>query len=479
MKAEELGCAMNHFSDALLKEAEVSQRKKTPRRGWLRWTAVAACAGILVGLGAQLFRGNQNAAPQGMPGKEHTGYLSYAGPILPLCIPESMESITARRELTLDFSHGQKNQCQVTDVYTISNKGTAEAHITLEYPYADNLRNTDRPTVFVNGEETDFETAVGESLGLSDSVNRWEQYQTALADGAYLQRALEPVSLSEEMAVVYFVTEPTQVRLDEPGAPTVNLQFRQDEETTVLSYGFNGGVYGDADSWQGRSFFLPRQESGNAEQLRCLIVLGGDIQQLTVQGYTDGGLTGSRDDLTAAVTRQELPLAQVLSLALEDLYRQWETNEGESWPPEGISGEACMAQVQRALPEFLEKTREGSDTGELEMLFSHVSVGRRVLYCGLTLDIPAGETVELTVCYPKKGSFDYPGMGGDREGVCGFDMVTGNTLLQLTEQRVQVLPGEGLEITEQSFGLDPENGQYQATLDPRQQHFMLEIRKVS
>lgn len=478
MKAEELSRAMEHFSDALLREAEVSQRKKMPRRGWLRWTAAAACAGILVGLGVRLFRENQNAVPSELPGREYTGYLSYAGPILPLCTQESRESITARRALTLDFSHGQKNLCQVTDAYTISNTGTADAHITLEYPYADDLKNAARPTIFVNGEELTFETAVGESLGLSGSVNRWEQYQTALADGTYLQRALEPVSPSEETAVVYFVTEPTQVPADEPGAPTLHLQFRQNGETTVLSYGFDGSVYGDEEGWQGRSFSLPRQGRETAEQLRCLIVLGGDIEQLTVRGYTDGSLTGSRDDLTAAVTRQELPLAQVLSLALEDLYRQWEANEGESWPPEGISGEACMAQVQRALPEFLEETREGSDTGELELLFTSVYNGRRVLYCGLMLDIPAGETAELTVCYPKEGSFDYPGMDGDREGVYGFDMVTGNTLLQLTEQRVQVLPGEGLEITEQSFGLDPENGQYQATLDPRQEHFMLEIREV-
>lgn len=485
MKAEQLSGAMEHFSDALLREADASRKtKKSPRR-WLGWAAAAACIGIIgtVGL-AQLHGNRQNAAPGEIPGQnEESGWMSYAGPMLSLCLPEENGNITARRQLTLDFVAGQQGgwdgSCQVTDVYTLYNTGDTDADITLEYPYADSLRNVSRPTVFVDGAETAYETAVGESLGLSGSVNQWEQYGMALADGSYLHRAMESVPALEQTAVVYFVTETSVVSTDETGAPTLDLHFRKNAETAVLSYGFNGGVYGDTEGWEGRNFFLPRQGSADAQQLRCLIVLGGDLEQLTVQGYVDGGLTKRRDDLTATVTRQEMSLEQALSLALEDMYRRWDTNEDESWPPEGISREDCMAQVRRAMPEFLEETREGGDTGELELLFTHVhGGGKRVLYCGVTLHIPAGGTVQVTVCYSKAGSYDYPGTGDAREGVRGFDgMVTPSAGLNLTEQTAVLRLGDGLEIVSQSFGFDPDADASPVTLDAGQEVYSLEVRE--
>lgn len=479
MKAENLSGAMAHFSDKLLREADASRKmKKSPRR-WLGWAAAVACLCIVCTLGLGMLRNNpQNAAP-GSPSQteERSGYLSYAGPILPLCMTEENENITARRALTLDFSDGQENHCQVTDTYTIYNSGATDAAITLEYPYADSLRNAARPTIFVGGEEITFETAVGESLGLSGSVNQWEQYQTALADGAYLQQALMSVSAPEETAVVYFVTETTQVSENEDGAPSIDLHFQKNAETAVLSYGFNGGIYGDADGWQDRHFFLPRQEMSNAEQLRCLIVLGDDIEQLTVQGYADGSLEKPRDDLTAVVTRQEMPLSQVLSLALEDMYQQWETNEGESWPAEGISLKTCMAQVQRALPEFLEETRAGFDTGDLELLFSHVHGGKRVLYCTVELTVPADGEIEIAVVYEKAGSYDYPGMSSDREGIYGYEAAAGIASgLTLTEQTVRVQTDDNLEIVSESFGLTLQQNAYSASLDAQQEVYTLEVR---
>lgn len=480
MKAENLSGAMAHFSDKLLREADTSRKMKKSPRHWLGWAVAAACVCITCTLGLGMLRENpQNAAP-GSPSQteEMGGYLSYAGPILPLCMAEEREAITARRALTLDFSDGQENYCQVTDAYTIYNSGTTDAVITLEYPYADSLKNSARPTIFVSGEKIAYETAVGEILGLSSSVNQWEQYQTALADGTYLQRALKQVSAPEETAVVYFVTELTQVSANEDGAPSIDLHFQKNAETVVLSYGFNGGVYGDADGWQSRSFFLPRQESGNAEQLRCLIVLGGDVEQLTVQGYTDGSLEKPRDDITAVVTRQEMPLAQVLSLALEDMYRQWETNEGESWPPEGISSDACMTQVQRALPEFLEETREGYDTGELELLFTRVHGGKRVLYCTLELTIPAGGEIEVTAFYEKAGSYDYPGTNSAREGIYGYEAAASLASgITMTEQTARVQIGDNLEIASESFGFASEQNGYSASLDAQQEVYTLEVRE--
>lgn len=480
MKAENLSGAMAHFSDKLLREADASRKmKKSPRR-WLGWAAAAACLCIVCTLGLGMLRNNpQNAAP-GSPSQteERSGYLSYAGPILPLCMTEDNENITARRALTLDFSDGQENHCQVTDAYTVYNSGAADTIITLEYPYADSLKNAARPTIFVSGKEIAYETAVGESLGLSGSVTQWEQYQTTLADGAYLQRALERVSAPEETAVVYFVTETTQVSANEDGAPSIDLHFQKNAETVVLSYGFNGGIYGDADGWQGRHFFLPRQGMNNAEQLRCLIVLGGDIEQLTVQGYADGSLEKPRDDLTAVVTRQEMPLSQVLSLALEDMYQRWETNEGESWPPEGISMDTCMAQVQRALPEFLEETREGFDTGDLELLFNHVHGGKRVLYCTVELTVPAGEEIELAVVYEKTGSYDYPGTNSAREGIYGYEAAASLASgITMTEQTARVQIGDNLEIASESFGFASEQNGYSASLDAQQEVYTLEVRE--
>lgn len=278
-KSERLFEAMSELSDEKIDEGAAYPPKK--KFHWKRWTALAACLAILVvGVGSvtgliPIFRLGANSGGSGHD--EASVFMSYAGPVFPLTLREANGSITAQRDVTLDFApwvpRWESNEEQlsdrtwlteeewqealeqynewfpeggryqydshilVTDAYTLTNTSEEDQTVTLLYPFASSLNELgwNRPTLTMDGRELETRTYVGAYSGSFegawngtlmegeeggsvnlDSANSWEDYKALLADGTYLANALAPAPDVRSVKVtVYEFTDPYGPEADE------------------------------------------------------------------------------------------------------------------------------------------------------------------------------------------------------------------------------------------------------------------------
>lgn len=278
-KSERLFEAMSELSDEKIDEGAAYTPKK--KSHWKRWTALAACLAILVaGVGGitgliPIFRIGANAGGSGHD--EASVFMSYAGPVFPLTLREANDSITAKRDITLDFApwvprwvsneeeladrtwlteaerqdaleqynewfpEGGQYQYDsyilVNDAYTLTNSSEEEQTITLLYPFASSLNELgwSRPALTVDGQPMESALHVGAYSGSFEgawngalmkgeeggSVNldyaeSWEDYKALLADGTYLANALAPApDVGDVKVTVYAFTDPYGPEADE------------------------------------------------------------------------------------------------------------------------------------------------------------------------------------------------------------------------------------------------------------------------
>ena len=288
-KSERLFEAMSELSDKTIDEgADYTPKKKFH---WKRWTALAACLAVVI-LGVGTVTGIIPLLPVGgqAGGSGHdeaSTFMSYAGPVFPLTLGEANGSITAQRDITLDFApwvpRWESNEEQlsgrtwlteaerqtaleeyqklypeggryrhdshilVTDSYTLTNASEEDQIVTLLYPFASSLGELDwsLPALTADGQELATELHVGaysgsfegawggtlfegEEGGSSnlDYAESWEDFKTLLADGSYLENALgEGPDVSGIPVIVYEFTDPYGPQADEEaGIPNPSLR---------------------------------------------------------------------------------------------------------------------------------------------------------------------------------------------------------------------------------------------------------------
>ena len=117
MNEQQLLRAVGDAKPEYLAQSEETKKAAQP---WKRWTALAACACLIVGLGAAAFafvtRG-ASSTPEASPGSAVSGnsaadgaaadpsvFLAYAGPVMPLTLREEAPELSASRRLTVDFA---------------------------------------------------------------------------------------------------------------------------------------------------------------------------------------------------------------------------------------------------------------------------------------------------------------------------------------------------------------------------------------
>lgn len=273
-----------------------------PRRRFRPWMGVCAClAVVILGGGAFLLtQGGLGGSGAGGSGHDEgaTTFMSYAGPVFPLTLGEKNASITAERDLTLDFApwgrvwvsneeevaameglteaerqealeqynewftdggyYTSSDDILVTDSYTLTNSSGEEQTVTVLYPFASGLhllgRNT--PTLTLDGAELDTALQVGAYSGGFEGVwngaiggdpegsvnlrqaESWEDYAAVLADGTYLANALgQGPDISNIPVTVYRFTEPYGPEADDGAGipnPSIRASFDLDYSETVV-----------------------------------------------------------------------------------------------------------------------------------------------------------------------------------------------------------------------------------------------------
>ena len=102
-KSERLFQAMSEIRDEAIDEAAQEPPAKRKPHRWKRWAALAACLALVAAGGYLLPRlGGSSAGGGGHD--EASAFMSYAGPVFPLTLEEANGSITAQRDITLDFA---------------------------------------------------------------------------------------------------------------------------------------------------------------------------------------------------------------------------------------------------------------------------------------------------------------------------------------------------------------------------------------
>lgn len=160
MKSERLLDALGKIDEELIEGAAPGNKlpkKSVQKNVWMKWGIMAACAGLVIGLG--VFGIGQGAKPGDTAGSGSGGheagsiFMSYAGPVFPLSVLNDAVGITAVRNIDFDFSpyetkmkyyenYGEGTGYQhyemeslVTDSYLLSNSTDEDIVLTASYPF--------------------------------------------------------------------------------------------------------------------------------------------------------------------------------------------------------------------------------------------------------------------------------------------------------------------------------------------------------
>lgn len=505
MKNEKLLNAIGKIDDELIYNAVNDcgdkKAKRFPKRA--KWSpAIAACLVLAIGLGFLLPRIGGNSAPGGNAGgsghDDGGVFMSYAGPVLPLMLREDNAAITAQRNITMDFSSWvPSGDILVTDSYTLTNTDSREQTIRILYPFVSSLYSLPehRPTLTVGGETLDTELHAGSYAGGFQGawenweethenpgslnllyIESWEGYQTLLADGSYLQRALgEFVDLSHIPVVVYEFTDVWGPEENDGAGipnPSIRVLFDIDyENTSVLSYGFHSGYYDSDTSTMGKGFSIREEWERGYGIPYYLIVIGDDIENVTYQGYATGGWdTKKKVEAGLTITRSESDLETVLRMAagyyLSELDASYDFELYFGLMKEHLMGYGVLS----------DNCADRYDGGCIENLdVAHVS---RVFWLEAEVTIPAGESVTLDTAFKKDPSYDYHCATTANKGISGYDLVTAlGSNLTMTQQTARLEDCGQIEIVRQNFGFNLANGINKVTLDLNEPHYYLEVRK--
>lgn len=538
MTRETLYDAFTNVKDELVDEAANPRMPVVKRRvNWLKWGSIAAAVVLVLGAGGwwTLSHWRLGASSAGCGGHEDgsTVFMSYAGPVFPLTALDGGEGVTAERKLTYDFSPWIKtwwsnedeansrpnltdeerqevlNDCNewypeggrwqsstdllVTDAYTLENPTEEDRTVKLLYPFVSSLYELpdDTPSLRLDGAvlETTLHTGgyTGTYCGPDgpedpkgwnvDRFHSWEDCKTLLESGSYQESAFASYpDLSDVPAIVYEFTDPQG---DGSGAATIQAGFDLDyTKTMVLSWGFNGGSFGYEAGRETKDYFIPQPQARDWNVPRYLIVLGDDIQNITTQGYANGGCKpGEERDFTVKVRRYETSLEEVLQTAAREMY-PWQEDLGLDLDLDFAMYFGLMKENLVACGVLSDYPAERYSAGMLEELdFLNVD---RVFYLEAEVTVPAGSSITLTAEMTKEASYDYYCAHTENQDIYGYDMVTklGSTL-DFTSQSAKTLHTDGLEIVRQNYGFDWANEVNEVELDQSVEHYYLEVRRAA
>ena len=473
MKKEELFDAVGEVDDGLLYEAEEARRRRKSS-GAGKWIGAAACAAVVL-VGAGVLTGvipiGGSSGPT--PGKSGQAgeFDHYAGPILPLTLSEQAEGLTARRELTLDFSADTRcwDDVTVSDCYTLTSSSDADRTVTALYPFVGSLDELGEllPQVEVDGRAAACTLYAG--AGQPQTGMGWEDWQALLSDGSALADAQRETPCPDRPVTVYRLSggwweEPGK----QPANPSVRATFTLDcGRTVVLSYGFSGGRY----DWEQGEIALSYSISQREDE-HYIIVIGDDLTGLTVETYATGG-TDTRERITggAETQRRETTLGE----ALPEVLRAWLEQHDRR------ADERQFALYASALYESLEAydlLTPGEGVRGFGSMLEDLDFGyvQRVFYLAFPVTVPAGGTAQVQVTARHGSSYCY-NRGRGEDALRSYDAAAQlGSCLTFTGQTAVLKDGGRVEITEQDFGFDPPGGADRAELDAEQERYRLTVR---
>ena len=522
MNSQQLFDSITALPDGMVEAAEGHRFRKTSRV--LRYAGIAAAVVVAVGI-AGLLSGRAPTVPRSATGGgghiadgDGGSYMHYVGPVLPLTALDGAEGITAERSVDYDFSpyrtemhsyehNGQtysydasKRETVVTDSYVLTNETDEDR--TLQLMYGAELRFNDAlerlPRITVNGSETETalhaaaysgafadgkgQRSTSERMNLEE-IRAWSGYVDLLSDGQYTASAFASLPSLDLPVTVYRIDGYTLSETDAKN-PTLQISFSlTDADTVVLTYGSNGG---ENDFEAGRYTRIVGRVNDPRTGPLYLIFLGGDMADCVLQGYRSGGASpGEELDISAAVTRYESTMEEVLRMIVDDHFKESTGFHSRAYLY-AIEGATVADAAERELlyavaADLLCSYGALSDApagrysfGMLEDVFEAYSV-QRIIYQSFAVTVPAHGSVRVTVAMRKEASYDFTGA---EQNTDGYDLATQlGSVLRFTAQTASVSSVDAVEILDNSFGFDPAQGVTEVVLDDAVPHYWMQVQK--
>ncbi len=511
MNANDIIDIIGETEDRYIHDAHESRGSRRKRRLVNIALSAAACiilAPMVLFGGFTLFFGGMGAgapAPgDGAMGDDPTSteFMSYAGPVLPLSILEQDITVTAERSLNISFANYGSNSpytaaAGIQDSYVLTNTGSQDISFTALYPYAASYDEVfeeglvpdlyiDDELVFFNSSPvlgpysgsfvpvTGAEDAPEMSSANLSGPSSFSDYVNLLSDGSYLSLGFtKHAELFQPVTLYRFSDYEFSVDSSAPN-PTLNFSFDMDPaRSQILTWNFNGGSdfhdEGRYERQMGGIEYRPNASPENrSPSTAYLIVLGDDISNYTLQGYTNGSCQNGEelDDLGCTVTRMEGSLGSVL----------WDILE-EKYPGEVQELYPIVAHEMLSFGPVAERPATRYNFGMLDSFVYDIIAQNRIAYFAFPLTIPAGESRSIELHISKDASFNHYGSEGDTR-LNGYEFATflGSGLV-FSGQRASVSDFEGIEIVSQNFGFDLDAGVTAVELDMNTDNYWMNICK--
>ncbi|NLJ41654.1 MAG: hypothetical protein GX352_08620, partial [Clostridiales bacterium] len=308
-------------------------------------------------------------------------------------------------------------------------------------------------------------------------LDSWEGYKKLLEDGSYLKNALEDYPEFTQNVAVYKFTG-FEAPSEEFDAATQAISFTIDpEKTIILLYGFNGGEYGE-DGFRRYSYFVPNGIRRETDE-KYIIVMGEDIGDYVLQGYKNGGCEEGNelDGVSVTITRTEENLSSVFSKIVDNFFATYDSDEEIPVARDMFLG--AMSEFILEYGVLSNSPKDRYEYGMLEDIISETKFLDRVFYLKFPISIPAGGDTSIAITLHKNPSFDFHCSGSQNVGIQGYDMVTRlGSNLEFIGMTASLRNTDSIEITNQNFGFDLENGIDKVTLRQEIPHYYLEIKPV-
>lgn len=438
------------------------------------------------------------------PGHDQgTSFMSYAGPVFPMTLLESMEGLTVERTVDFDFSPYQAKEeiggdeegesqaylsysyeSFVTDDYQIENTSDQSIKVVGIYPFAGSLEDIEKivPKIYVGGQRVATDIHPGPYPRNPQTLDSWQAYQTLLADGGYMSRAFEELPVLSEKVIVYeFSDMVADLDMLEGENPTLRMDFEMDYiKTQVLTYGAYGAIFDPDNNYAARDFSLSRLGSGEDSRLSYLIVLGDDISDYTLQAYKNGQ---GRDDeklegVKVTIKRDERVLGEVLRDITYQYKNLFDKSE-EKRLMDYLSDEEVLGLGLEFISDLglISDGVTNQNMVMLEDVFSGTKNTERVFYLSYDIRIPAGKTETVSAQMLKPLSHDFAGSRRKNLNVDAYELVTrlGSNIL-FTKQKASIKDHGLIDIVRQNYGFDLEKDVKLVTLDTNEPHYFLEVR---
>lgn len=471
-KEERILYALNDIDDGLIAEAG----RKPKRFSWSSLVSLAACAALLIGVFSVGFGGG------GMGGADDSlEYDAYMGPVMPLNLMTAVDGLTAERDVTYDFGcYGERSHeivrihTDVTDSYTITNTTDEDMTVEAVYPFKARLNDKERivPRIAVGGESVKTALTVGGDLRGDSLMDSGEKLMATLEDGSYFAEAFGDVPDLDMPCVVYHVKI-----LDYDGEVgehiTLEFGFPVDlEKTKVLLYNIHGMRHE-----KNPSRISARLDLNNREGY--VILMGEDLEDYTLQGYADSKCEKGTEveGFTAEVTRTETTLGEWMASDIDwakwyriyndgrDLCIAYTLNHGDllHYTSDQIAGQNAINPIADE---------------QIVFLNDYISLGLyadRMMYLRFPVTVPTGGSVNVTAQLVKYASTSHMSGEDDHEG---YDLMTAlGSVLPITKQTVRMVNTEAVELIDNNFGFDWDNGITEVTLDPNVEHYWMKVKR--